>query len=58
MLLAALDLVLALDVDKILAGDALIFERLYIVGDVHRSKHVVGLLTNLAKLSQGLVARQ
>ena len=42
MLLAAPDLVLALDVDKILAGDARILERLYIVGDVHRSKHVVG----------------
>ena len=58
MLLAAPDLVLALDVDKILAGDARILERLYIVGDVHRSEHVVGLLTNLAKRSQGLVARQ
>ena len=42
MLLAALDLVLALDVDKILAGDAQTLERLYIVGDVHRSEHVVG----------------
>ena len=42
MLLAAPDLVLALDVDKILAGDARILERLYIVGDVHRSEHVVG----------------
>ena len=42
MLLAALDLVLALDVNKILAGDARILERLYIVGDVHRSEHVVG----------------
>ena len=31
MLLAAPDLVLALDVDKILAGDARILERLYIV---------------------------
>ena len=42
MLLAAPDLVLALDVDKILAGDTRILERLYIVGDVHRSEHVVG----------------
>ena len=42
MLLAPLDLVLSLDVDKILAGDAQIFERLYIIGDVHRSDHVVG----------------
>ena len=42
MLLAAPDLVLALDVDKILAGNARILERLYIVGDVHRSEHVVG----------------
>ena len=44
MLLAAPDLVLALDVDKILAGDAQILERLYIVGDVHRSEHVVGVV--------------
>ena len=44
MLLAAPDLVLALDVDKILAGDARILERLYIVGDVHRSEHVVGVV--------------
>ena len=36
------DLVLALDVDKILAGDARILERLYIVGDVHQNEHVVG----------------
>ena len=42
MLLSALDLVLALDVNKILAGDARILEHLYIVGDVHRSEHVVG----------------
>ena len=42
MLLAAPDLVLALDVDKILAGDARILEHLYIVGDVHCSEHVVG----------------
>ena len=42
MLLAAPDLVLALDVDKILAGNARILERLYIVGDAHRSEHVVG----------------
>ena len=42
MLIAAPDLVLALDVDKILAGDARILERLYIIGDVHRSEHVVG----------------
>ena len=33
---------MALDVDKILAGDARILERLYIVGDVHRSEHVMG----------------
>ena len=44
MLLAALDLVLALDVDKILAGDARILEHLYIIGDVHRSEHVVGVV--------------
>ena len=42
MLLAAPDLVLALDVDKILAGDARILEHLDIVGDVDRSEHVVG----------------
>ena len=42
MLLASLDLVLALDVDKVLVGDARILEHLYIVGDVHRSEHVVG----------------
>ena len=42
MLLAALDLVLALDVNKILAGNARILERLYIIGDVHRSERVVG----------------
>ena len=42
MILAAPDLILVLDVDKILAGDARILERLYIVGDVHRSEHVVG----------------
>ena len=42
MLLAAPDLVLDLDVYKILAGDARIFEHLYIVSDVHRSEHVVG----------------
>ena len=42
MLLAASDLVLALDVDKILAGDARILEHLGIVGDVDRSEHVVG----------------
>ena len=41
MLLAAPDLVLALDVEKILVGDARILEHLYIVCDVHRSKHVV-----------------
>ena len=34
MLLVAPDLVLALDVDKILADDARILEHLYIVGDV------------------------
>ena len=44
MLLAAPDLVLALDVDKILAGDARMLERLYIVGDVHHSEHVVGVV--------------
>ena len=44
MLLAALDLVLALDVDKILAGDARTLERLYIIGDVYRSEHVVGVV--------------
>ena len=44
MVLAAPDLVLALDVDKILASDARILERLYIVGDVHHSKHVVGVV--------------
>ena len=44
MLLAALDLVLALDVDKILVGDARILEHFYIVGDVHRSEHVVGVV--------------
>ena len=42
MLLAAPDIVLALDVDKILAGDARTLEHLYIIGDVHRSEHVVG----------------
>ena len=42
MLLAAPDLVLVMDVDMILAADARILERLYIVGDVHRSEHVVG----------------
>ena len=57
MLLAALDFVLALDVDKILAGDTRILEHLDIVGDVDYSKHVLGLLTNLVKRSQGLVAR-
>ena len=57
MLLAAPDLLLALDVDTILAGDARILERLYIVGDVHRSEHVVGDV-NKEKHSQGLVARQ
>ena len=55
MLLAAPNLVLALDVDKILAGDARILEHLYIIGDVHRSEHVVGAVD---KCSQGLVARQ
>ena len=44
MLLAALDLVLALDVDKILAGDARILEHLYIVGGVHHSEPVVGVV--------------
>ena len=58
MLLPAPDLVLVLDVDKILAGNAQTLERLYIVGDVHRRENVVGLLTNLAKCLQGLVARQ
>ena len=42
MLLASPDLVLALDVDKILASIARILNRLYIVGYVHRSEHVVG----------------
>ena len=42
MLLAAPDLVLPLVVNKILAGNARILERLYIVGDVHRREHVVG----------------
>ena len=58
MLVASPDLALALNVDKILGGDARILEHLYIIGDVHRSEHVVGLLTNLVKCSQGLVARQ
>ena len=58
MLLAAPDFVLALDVNKILASDARILGRLYIVGDVHSSKHVVGAVKKLAKRSQGLVARQ
>ena len=44
MLLAAPDLVLALDVDKILAGHAQILEHLYIVGDVDCSEHVVGVV--------------
>ena len=35
------DLVLALDVDKILAGNARILEHLDIVRDVYRSEHVV-----------------
>ena len=42
MLLSTPDLVLALDVDKILASDARILEHLDIVGDVDRSEHVVG----------------
>ena len=42
MLLAAPDLVLVVDVNKILAGDARILEHLYIIGDVHHSEHVVG----------------
>lgn len=42
MLLAAPDLVVALDVDKILEGDARILEHVDIIGDVHRSEHVVG----------------
>jgi len=42
MLLVAPNLILPLDVDKILAGDARIFERLYIIGDAHHSEHVVG----------------
>ena len=49
MLLAAPDLVLALDVDKILAGDARILEHLYIVGDVHRSEHAVGAVDKLGE---------
>src|SRR3989337_2012355 len=49
MLLATPDLVLALDVDKILAGDAQILERLYIIGDVHRSEHVVGAINKPGK---------
>ena len=58
MLLAFPDLVLALDVDKILAGDARILERLYIVVMSTVANMKWGLLTNLAKHSQGLVARQ
>lgn len=49
MLLAAPDLVLARDVDTILAGDARILERLYIVGDVHRSEHIVGVVDKSGK---------
>ena len=58
MLLAAPDLVLALDIDKILVGDARILEHLDIVGDVDHSEHVAELLTNLKKRSQGLVDMQ
>ena len=43
------ELVLALDVDKILASDAWILECLYIVGDVHRSEHVVGAVDKPGK---------
>ena len=46
MLLATPYLLLALDVDKILAGDAQILEHLYIIGDVHHSEHVVGVVDN------------
>ena len=49
MLLAAQDLVLALDVDKILVGNARILESLYIIGDVHRSEHVVGVVDKLGE---------
>ena len=49
MLLAAPDLVLALDVDKILAGDTRILEHLYIISDVHRSEHVVGAIDKPGK---------
>src|SRR3989337_984193 len=50
MLVAAPDLVLALDVDKIWAGDARMREHLYIVGDVHRSEHVVGAVDKPGKM--------
>ena len=50
MLLAALDLVLALDVDKILARDARILEHLDIVGDVDHSGHVVGAVDKPGKM--------
>ena len=49
MLLAAPDLVLALDVDKILADDARILESLYIIGDVHHSEHVVAVVDKLGE---------
>ena len=58
MLLATQDLVLALDVDKILAGDARILEHLYIVGDVHHSEHVVGAVDKPGETLEGLVASQ
>ena len=35
---------IGLDVDKTAARDARILEHLYIVGDVHRSEHVVGVV--------------
>ena len=58
MLLSTPDLVLALDDDKILAGDARILERLYIIGDVHHSEHVVGAVDKPGEMLAGLVDRQ
>ena len=58
MLLTSPDLVLALDVDKILAGNARILERLYIVGDVHRSEHVVGAVDKPGETLARPCARQ
>ena len=58
LLRASPDLVVVMDFNKVLAGQARNTERFYIIFGIHRGELVVGAVANLLKRSQGSVAMQ